>query len=107
MKVRTGQAITTVRGDYDPLQQIPLPPLELRDGEGAERDEGVLVKITKLGFPDGPNNKILKGSCNQCGCEVEVELWEASVLVDRDSPNGARYVDCPTKGCDCQYLWVK
>lgn len=48
--------------------------------------------------------KTLTGRCQQCGCKVEASLSEVKVLVDRDSPAGARYVRCPE--CSNEYLWV-
>lgn len=44
------------------------------------------------------------GKCILCGCVVEVKQKETELLVDRDSPEGARHVTCPE--CKHPYLWV-
>lgn len=64
------------------------------------------MKILIEGKYQGP--RTLTGTCHQCGCVVEVAFDESKELVDKDTKDGSctRYVDCPTKGCDCQYLWV-
>lgn len=49
--------------------------------------------------------KKMRGKCQQCGCRVECGKSEATLLVDRDSPDGAYHVKCPQ--CKQQYLWVK
>jgi hypothetical protein len=54
----------------------------------------------------GKTKSKLKGTCNNCGCEIECEESETKSLIDRDTTvNGAiRYVKCPE--CHAYYLWV-
>lgn len=47
----------------------------------------------------------LRGMCVVCGVGVSAKLKETKVIVDPESPNGARYVHCPT--CSNEYLWLK
>jgi len=48
--------------------------------------------------------KKLRGRCQHCGCLIECSENEATLLVDRDSPEGAYHVKCPS--CGNGYLWV-
>lgn len=49
--------------------------------------------------------KAYRGTCHVCKTRVECAEKETKVLVDRDSPEGARHCKCPT--CANAYLWVK
>lgn len=55
------------------------------------------MKIIKKGSPKAI---VFRGSCFQCGCEVECEKSEVK-RSESDGPNrpGSEYVDCPTRGC--------
>ena len=57
------------------------------------------MKIIKSGKRD----RKLHGTC-LCGCSVECDISETKEMVDRDSPEGARYVKCPE--CGNKFLWV-
>lgn len=52
-----------------------------------------------------PKVKKYRGKCRECETEVEAKAGEVSKLVDRDSPQGAYYVRCPT--CGNEWLWVE
>ena len=61
------------------------------------------MKIIKKGRL--PKDVKYRGSCQDCCCEVECDGLEVAIMVDRDSPNGARYVKCPE--CGREHLWVR
>ena len=75
--------------------------LQLDQGRTA-RGGGDTVKILKSGLMV---EKKLHGACHRCGCEIECDRDEATVLHDRDSPmDGNLYVKCPE--CPNAFLWV-
>jgi hypothetical protein len=62
------------------------------------------MKIIKSGKKPKP----MRGTCQGCGCKVEVVEKETKFLAyDRDHVPGAatRYVKCPE--CKRDFLWVK
>ena len=62
------------------------------------------MKILRQGHPA----PMMRGTCVECGTEIEVEHRETKELIDRDTQPGmaTRYVTCPTKHCQNLYLWV-
>ena len=44
-----------------------------------------------------------RGTCQHCGCEIECEQDETTVVHDQRDGDG-RYVKCPE--CDNTHLWV-
>lgn len=62
------------------------------------------MKIIKPGVL---NTEVLCGTCERCGCEVEVDksdLKNANVR-SLDAKPPFTYVDCPTKFCGEQ-IWI-
>lgn len=47
------------------------------------------------------------GACMQCHCTVyDVMHDEIEILTDRDSPDGAKYIECPNPDCNSMYVWM-
>ena len=60
-----------------------------------------MIKIIE---PGDDQNPILTGRCLQCNCKVECNQSDTNLVFDRDSPNGARHIECPN--CHQKFLWV-
>jgi len=59
------------------------------------------MKVIKEG--KRPEKRIMNGTCNKCGCEVECERGETTFCSDR--AGSGYHVTCPT--CHNKWLWVK
>lgn len=57
------------------------------------------MRIIKAGDPKKNKNRLLKSTCNNCGCIIEYAMDECTLIEDVVGTPGTYGIECPNCGC--------